>query len=208
MICPLCESASFSEIGRDRRRPFYLCNACDLVFVPPEYHLSFEQEKRRYDLHDNTENNQGYVRFLSQVADVAESIYPKGGRFLDFGCGKEAVLRTLLERRNRICDCFDPLYEHTIDIKNRYDIIILCEVIEHCRNMLETLHSIRRLMLEEGAVIVRTQCRPDSGDLMQWWYVQDPAHVCFFSARSLSFAAKVMNLTLGTTQHKDIFVMR
>ncbi len=208
MICPLCKFAFCREIGSDRRRAFYLCNVCDLVFVPPEYHLSTEQERRRYDLHDNTEKNQGYVGFLGQVADVAESVSPKEGRFLDFGCGKEAVLSSLLERRNRRCDCFDPLYEHTIDMENRYETVILCEVIEHCRNVHETLMSIRRLLLHGGAVIVRTQCRPDNSDLMQWWYVQDPAHVCFFSAGSLRFAANVMNIALETTQYRDIFVMR
>ncbi|MBN1575706.1 MAG: methyltransferase domain-containing protein [Chitinispirillaceae bacterium] len=180
-----------------------------MIFVPNAFHLSLEQERRRYDLHDNTETNTGYVRFLTQVADIVETVCLSPGRILDYGCGRDAVLTTLLRHRGRACDPYDPLYDYAPPAGGaRYDAVILCEVIEHCRDVQCSLREIRELLDERGIVVVRTQVYPAVRELSRWWYAHDMTHVNFFSRPALEFAAALLGRTLEATAAGDIFVMR
>jgi len=209
MICPLCLSHNCQQVGSDKRRCFFRCDTCTLIFVPHAYHLTSQQERRRYDLHDNTESNEGYVRFLTQVADIVEDESSSHARILDFGCGREAVLSKILRHRGKRCDCYDPLYHHSItDTSVRYDVIVLCEVIEHCRDVQCTLHEIKRLLTDNATVLIRTQCYPPVDRLTTWWYAQDMTHVNFFSQQALETAAHILDKKLYVTSYRDVFLIR
>jgi transcription initiation factor TFIIIB Brf1 subunit/transcription initiation factor TFIIB len=205
--CPLCESHGCREYDVDRRRTFVRCDMCGLVFVPEEYHLTPEQERRRYELHDNHEHNRGYVRFLSQVADVIGDMRPQPSRVLDFGCGREAVLTALLRRRGFRCDSFDPLYDRPLPPSpGKYDAVVVCEVVEHCRNIRRTFLEIEGLLEEKGTAVVRTQCRDERTDFSCWWYARDPTHINFFSRDTLEYAAGLLRKKCMATAADDIFV--
>ncbi|MFW5874952.1 MAG: hypothetical protein ACOCUC_01815 [bacterium] len=53
LMCPLCGGKNISAYSEDRFRKYLTCRTCSLVFVPEEYRASPEQEKTRYDLHNN-----------------------------------------------------------------------------------------------------------------------------------------------------------
>jgi 2-polyprenyl-3-methyl-5-hydroxy-6-metoxy-1,4-benzoquinol methylase len=179
------------------------------VFVPRQYHLSTDQEQQRYDLHDNTESNAGYVRFLEQVADVVENACPPPGSLLDFGCGREAVLARLLRRRGRQCDAYDQYYGYVPSWhERRYDMVILCEVIEHCRDVRRTILDIRSMLGRNGAVTMRTRTLPATIPLERWWYAHDLTHVNFFSQGALAIVADLLQLRLEKTPAEDIFLFR
>ncbi len=208
MICPLCRSRNSIIVGQSRRRPFIHCADCDLIFVPEEFHLSVEEERNRYAFHDNTAENKGYIRFLSQVADIAEIVCPPPGRLLDYGCGKNAVLTNLLKNRGRNCDPFDPLYGYYPPSPTyKYDTIILCEVIEHLRNVNKTLPEIENLLKRKGCIIIRTRLRPPEVKIEKWWYAQDLTHINFFSVKALEFAARLLKRSLKNTAIPDIFLI-
>ena len=209
MNCPLCRSDAQYSVATVKERPFFCCSGCDLVFVPPEYHLSVEKERARYALHDNSFSNEGYVRFLSQVADIVEKVSVPKMKLLDFGCGEHAVLTAILRSRGMTCDAYDPLYDFPpLSAAAKYDGVIMCEVIEHCRDLTETLGIVYRLCDSRGIVVVRTQCRPDNGELSRWWYAQDPTHVNLFSRGSLEEVAIRLKRSLLTTEYPDVFLIR
>jgi hypothetical protein len=153
--------------------------------------------------------NDGYVRFLNEVAEaVALHIRPDTA-LLDYGCGKEAVLTKLLRQRGWECDPFDPLYDFSsLTSGCRYGAVILCEVIEHCRDVRLTLGEIDRLLEPEGVLFVRTKCYPKVDRLTTWWYTQDLTHVCFFSHRALEVAAAEIGRRLEDTGVRDLYIMR
>jgi hypothetical protein len=209
MNCPLC-SGDCAVIAHNRWRMFIMCENCTLVSVPEMYHLSVDQERQRYSLHDNTARNDGYVRFLGEVADIIDTYAAPEARILDYGCGKNAVLTDLLVKRGRRCDPFDPLYEYPLetDSDGAYDIVIMCEVIEHCRNLRAVLDGVRRLLTPSGAVVVRTQLYPSHGDIARWWYAQDLTHVNLFSWKAVEEAAALLGRSAAPTVSADIFVIR
>jgi hypothetical protein len=96
--CPLCHSKKAAPFHRDRKRSFLQCLECDLVFVPPELHLSREEEKARYDFHSHSLADSGYRNFLNRLFQPLEKVLPIGARGLDFGCGHEPTLSVLFEK--------------------------------------------------------------------------------------------------------------
>jgi SAM-dependent methyltransferase len=211
--CNLC-GAEPAALAGGKRRVFYLCGDCGLVSVPRERWLSDDGEKARYELHDNSLSNAGYVKFLSQVADVATCVVddvlripPGGAKVLDFGCGKEAVACRLLKDRGIDCRGYDPLYGRLLPESGRYDIIILCEVIEHLRDIRGELALIGGLLREGGVIILRTQIYDSPASFPNWWYAQDPTHINFFNEKSLSVAAGMAGKRLEKTEFSDIFLL-
>jgi hypothetical protein len=209
MNCVLCGTGKAISTFTVKGRHFYRCTDCELLFVPSEYHLAVAEERSRYELHDNTLENDGYVRFLSQVADIAERVMRTEGLLLDFGCGKNAVLATILHSRGVQCDVYDPLYDFPpLEEKRTYEGIILCEVIEHCRDLPETIGLIDRLIADQGLTIIRTQCYQQNVDLQRWWYAQDPTHINLFSRSALEVVASQLRRSLEVTNVPDIFLIR
>ena len=209
-VCRLCGNRALVFLCEDKRRPFYICNSCELISVPEQYWLSAADERARYGLHDNSILNDGYVKYLSQMADAAAVRHRPGMRVLDFGSGEDAVLCRLLNDRSVDCRAYDPLYRRGLPDggDNGYDIIILCEVIEHVRDIKKELELINRLLQKTGVVYIRTQIYADSSIFPGWWYAQDPTHINFFSEKSLRVTATAIGRRMDTTDSPDIFIVR
>ena len=67
-ICSLCGNAT-RAFCEDRVRRYFECPGCGLVSADPASHLSPEDERAIYDLHQNDPADAGYRRFLSRMAD-------------------------------------------------------------------------------------------------------------------------------------------
>ena len=65
--CPLCNASNPTAFHQDNRRDYLRCRTCQLIFVPPDQHLSPTAEKAEYDLHQNSPNDLGYRQFLSRL---------------------------------------------------------------------------------------------------------------------------------------------
>jgi hypothetical protein len=177
------------------------------VFVPEAGWLTVAAERARYAHHDNTAANAGYVQFLGEVADVVCGLVGPGARVLDFGSGEHAVLTGILTQRGRECTAYDPLYGIGAGaLAARYDVIVLCEVIEHLRDLRVELERIGKCRGPDAVVVVRTRCYPSLAELPTWWYARDPTHVHFFTPRTLAHAARLCGLACRSTTTPDVFV--
>ena len=83
--CPLCAGGSVVRYHQDRRRDYYRCGGCALVFVPPSQHVSAAKAKAEYDRHQNRPEDTGYRRFLSRLFEPMRERLPAGAKGLDFG---------------------------------------------------------------------------------------------------------------------------
>jgi hypothetical protein len=208
MKCSLCNATGCIALLKDRRRTFYFCKACELLFVPAEEHISLEDEKKRYDLHDNSSGNRGYVQFLEEIVGVIEERQSADQKVLDFGSGKNAVLCGLLQRKGFSVDFYDPLYALGKEcLSKKYDILVLCEVIEHMRNLKDEIRIIKKMLDKSGKIIVRTNIYPSREEFRAWWYKEDMTHINFFSRKSIELFALKIGFKLVEPVQKDIFVL-
>ena len=206
--CRLCGFDRLTLVSQDKRRAFYICENCELISVPKRYWLSADDEKKRYELHNNTLSNDGYVKFLSQMADEVQKVCDSNSRVLDFGSGANAVLSQLLNKKNINCRAYDPLFDKFLQNSGeRFNIIVLCEVIEHLKNIRGEFEFIDKHLSKDGKIILRTQIYYDISKFSGWWYAQDAAHINFFNKKSLQTTAGLLNKELKETEHHDIFLL-
>jgi ubiquinone/menaquinone biosynthesis C-methylase UbiE len=186
------------------------CPVCDLVFVPVSGHVSAEAEHERYALHTNTLQDPGYVAYLGRMADVVAALPVENPRVLDFGSGTNAVLTSLLRSRGYDCTAYDPLYGMGSEALGRtFDIVVICEVIEHVRDLPADIALLKQLIAPQGHLVVHTKLRPaDPAQLGTWWYTRDPTHINFFSVRSLEWLAEALGMRIVQCDGKDVAVIR
>ena len=194
--CPLCSINDCSHLGQGFSRNYYLCPRCELVHVPVDDHVSIEREREEYDLHENDEDSQSYRSYLCAVADEIESAYEGTARILDFGACRDFVLTKLLRERGHQCTPYDPLYSLPLPEGETFDIIVLCEVIEHLRHLQKELSLINNFLEPNGLLFIRTQFYPSCDGVKSWWYANDVTHINFFNVTSLRYVAKFLDREL------------
>ena len=61
------------------------------------YIKKIEDQKARYDLHENEEDNEGYRAYFQRFLDFVLPAVRKPENALDFGCGESSLLASMLE---------------------------------------------------------------------------------------------------------------
>jgi hypothetical protein len=196
--CRLCLNDKCSLLHKDEQREYLLCPECGFVFVPENQHLSLDAEKARYALHENTADNADYISYLNDVADeITRMVSGSNPSILDFGCGEHAVLTRIFKSRGLACSAYDPLYAIGQDaFLKTYDTIVLCEVLEHLRDMPAEIARIRKALKKKGHVFIRTALYDDGGLFADWWYKNDPAHISFFSKKTIQVFADKLGIKI------------
>jgi hypothetical protein len=208
MNCRLCKSTRCTTLTIEDARTYCFCETCGLIFVPACGHVTAEEERRRYALHENRPDHEGYVRFLNELADVVVMETPSSGAVLDYGSGPEAVLTRLLTEKGFSCAAYDPHYGIGADaLLNTYDTVVLCEVVEHLRDLHKEIAVIKSVAGDSGTIILRTQLYPSLKSFAGWWYKNDITHVNFFGTRTLKKLGALLGREKVMQQGPDIFVL-
>ncbi|MEZ5569596.1 MAG: class I SAM-dependent methyltransferase [Halioglobus sp.] len=180
--CPLCIGLELFDYGSDRRRRYLQCLNCKLVFVPAAYHLSADEERAVYDLHENGEDDPGYRRFLSRFAQPLLARLPPAAQGLDFGCGPGPALARMLREAGCRVALYDPFYAPDARVLSRqYDFVAATEVVEHLYRPGHELARLWSLLKPGGWLACMTKLVRNRKAFERWHYRNDPTHVCFFS---------------------------
>lgn len=195
MRCPLCQDASprlFLSAEEDRldHKAYSECPACKLVFLHPEYHLGPLEEKKRYDLHRNHPEDEGYVRFLSRLTEPLLKRLKPGAEGLDYGCGPGPTLSVILARAGYSVADYDPFYFPAADALTRqYDFITCTEAAEHFYHPGAEFERLAGLLKPGGCLAVMTDFLTMPERFVQWHYRRDPVHVSFYRAETFLYLA-------------------
>ena len=128
-VCILCRGRAklFLEIKRGK---YYQCGECSAVFLAPECYVSEEDEKRRYQEHNNNVEDPGYQKFVEPIVLKIQEKFRRGRQGLDFGAGTGPVAAKLLRDRGYVIELYDPyFYDNPAALEKTYDFIVCCEVI-------------------------------------------------------------------------------
>lgn len=208
--CLLC----FSSNLKDVRERYWHCLDCDFIFLDPAFRLSAEAEKERYLKHHNSLADSGYVQFLQKMVDQllienselssVPACAPKGDldsvlrpnpvsalesapvSVLDYGSGPEPILAQMVQSLGFQVQMYDPFFSANKNVlTEKYNFILLNEVLEHFYDPLRELSLLQGLLHEGGKIIVQTQLHRGEEHFADWWYPRDPTHVSFFSKKAL-----------------------
>jgi len=187
-MCPLCFSRIVVAFYSDIERDFYQCTRCWLVFVPPIYYLSLEQEKAHYDLHQNNPDDLDYRQFLSRLADPLMAKLTIGMSGLDFGSGPGPTLSVMLEESGFDMAIYDIFYANDKAVLQiDYDFITATEVVEHLSKPGEVLENLWLKIKPGGWLGIMTKMVLDQAAFGRWHYKNDQTHICFYSRETFHY---------------------
>lgn len=194
MKCLICSTSKLSTISHSTRRTlFHFCDACEFVFVDPQDCPCAEEEKARYETHNNNFEDEGYRNFLKPYWHPFQGAASYS--ILDFGSGPNPALSEQLRRQGHQVWSYDPYFSPQFPEDHKFDFVFCCEVIEHCREPLTEIQRMLSVLTSEGEIWIRTELL-DLPKFSTWWYVRDPTHICFLSEKTFQKIAQTLGLEL------------
>lgn len=182
-LCPLCCQPESTFVGEDQYRPYFACRCCGLIFVPATHYVSPSQEKAHYDQHENHCEDPGYRAFLNRLAKPLMERLPPNSSGLDFGSGPGPTLSLMLQEAGHEMSIYDPFFSENPTVMNQaYDFITATEVVEHLHHPGRELDGLWLMVNPNGLLAIMTQLPPTDQAFLNWYYLRDPTHVCFFSS--------------------------
>lgn len=176
------------------QRYYHLCGSCHLIFADPSFFLNLENEKKRYQYHQNSREDAGYVAFLNRAIKPAGEYLIKGMVGLDYGCGPVPTLSGLVEAIGYRCYDYDPVFGFNHPLLE-YDFIFSTEAFEHFHHPDREINNIVTLVRQGGIVTIMTERWNSEDQFQSWYYKNDPTHVCFFHDKTFDYICKRFGLT-------------
>lgn len=210
MICHICTKSCESFVHKKTKLTYYHCNSCEYIFKSPEYYQDLELQKERYNLHENNEEDEGYRAYFQRFLNFVFSHVDEPKRALDFGCGRTALLATLLEEHGVRCDYYDPIYypQNLKDTK-KFDLIVSTEVFEHLHQPKEVLADLIMRLNKDGYLAIQTEFHTnDRIDFQNWWYPQDCTHIVFFRAKTFLQLSTIFGLKYIADNGKNMVILQ
>ena len=198
-VCPLCQKTQTVLFYEEKRRPFYKCEHCCLVFVPKDFHISFDEEKKRYDQHQNNEKSEqfdGYKKWMQDFwAWIKET--PLRGKICDYGSGPHPILSEFAKVDGLELISYDLHYANQTkaDLFD-LDLLILSEVVEHFRAPYEEWNELREMVKKSGRICIRTSLWNEGTRWKDWAYARDNTHINFYHQKTMSYLAQSKGLEL------------
>ncbi len=204
MKCLLCQSTTSL-----RAKDVFECSQCGLVFKNPQSYYDSEKDFKRYETHNNSGLDLGYVNFLNRLVEPVMNFLPKSFTGLDFGCGPGPTLSKLLIDKGGIIENYDPLFfKNDEALKHKYDLVTCSEVVEHFKKINEDWDLLISLIKPNGILGVMTNLIDPSMDYAAWWYKNDPTHVVFYTELTLDFLAKKYQLEILFCDKKSVIIFK
>ncbi len=194
-ICPLCQKIQSCFYHRDNNRDYLQCQHCHLVYVPDNFHLSPEDEKKQYDFHTNNPEDIHYRKFLSRLFSPLLEHLKKPSQGLDFGSGPGPTLSIMFQEKGFNMAIYDKFYADDKHIfTQHYDFITATEVIEHLTQPAKELKRLISMINSKGYLGIMTKQVIDKEQFSHWHYKNDLTHICFYSKETFLWIAKTYSL--------------
>lgn len=206
--CKICKSPIESTTTLKNSRVFYHCGDCGFISLDPKHYLSPEKEKARYDLHENSADNSGYIELLQAFIQTAIKPYPVK-QILDYGSGPNPILATLLKAKAYEVDIYDPYYAPWDTTNNStYDMIVSTESFEHFQDPVRELELMCRQLRPQGYLAIMTSFACQREEFKAWRYKDDATHISFYTPASFQKLAEQFSMEIIYHNSLNIIVLR
>ncbi len=189
--CILCKSKQIDGFCTADGYDYLHCKKCDLIYVKPGQRLDPDEEKSRYDLHENDPADERYRDFLNQLyTPLINKLSPKSSG-LDFGSGPGPTLSVMFEEEGHSMNIYDPFYAPDKAVfQNTYDFITTTETAEHLFKPREEFDLLWKCLKPGGYLGIMTKVVPSLDEFYDWHYRKDDTHVTFYSEKTFQWMAE------------------
>ncbi len=193
MDCTLCGSALINK----KEEHYYDCDTCKAIVMDDIQYLSPDEEKARYETHNNDVNDVRYQNFTSPITNYIATNFSPKQKGLDFGSGTGPVISSMLKKKGYDIVQYDPFFapdQHVLTLK--YDYIASCEVFEHFHNPQMEINKLCSILNTNGVMLIKTMLYNDQIDFSSWVYRKDPTHVFIYREETIEYIARKQNLEI------------
>ncbi len=203
MICPLCDSSLVNKIDQF----YYDCETCHAIVKDKKYYLTLEEEKARYETHNNDVNDVRYQNFTSPITNYVLANFTPEHKGLDYGSGTGPVISKMLNDNNYNIAQYDPFFAPNNHLlKNKYDYIACCEVVEHFHNPKLEIEKLLLLLKSKGNLLIMTFLYNNKIDFEKWVYRNDPTHVFIFRKETFEYIEYEKNVNIDILSDRFIVI--
>lgn len=175
--------------------------------MDPNHRLPKNEEKKRYDLHENDPADPRYREFLRQIFEpMAEKLSP-GLHGLDYGSGPGPTLHLMFEEAGFKMNIYDPFYQpDSTVLAQSYDFIVTTETAEHFFHPAEEYDRLWKLLHPGGMLGVMTKQLRDPSTFHSWHYRKDDTHVVFYQIKTFEWLSKKYDAILEVISDRVILM--
>ncbi len=160
---------------------YFTCRVCSALFLSAEAYLSRQDEKKRYQEHNNDVYDSGYQKFVEPIIVKVQEKFNRKHKGLDFGAGTGPVAAKLLGEKGYLIKLYDPFFwDNPKVLKEKYDFIICSETIEHFHFPAKEFRLLKSLLKPNGILFCMTDLYSEAVNFKKWYYKNDPTHVFFY----------------------------
>ena len=207
MQCLLCQN-NVKVFMKIKDKEYLQCESCHSLMLNPRDYISNEKEKERYEEHNNDVFDARYQKFVSPIVERVLIDYNTNHKGLDFGSGTGPVITKLLKDKEYDIDIYDPFFaNHKEKLKNTYDYIVCCEVMEHFHHPRLEFSRFENMLKSGGTLYLKTAIYNESINFKRWYYKDDPTHVFFYHEKALEYIKKNYNFS-DLIIEKDVIVYK
>ena len=123
--------------------------------------------------------------------------------------GEYFVTRVTFGRKNgHKIDLYDPYFHPDRSVLARfYDFVVCSETAEHFVNPKTDFDQIYNLLVPGGMLGIMTSVYYDSIHFPDWYYINDPTHVSFYSPETMGWIATHWNWEFWTPT-ENVYLFR
>ena len=205
MICTLCAS----ELINKKDEFYYNCDTCKAIVKDEKYYLTADEEKARYETHNNDVNDIRYQNFTSPATNYVLAKFLPKHKGLDFGSGTGPVISKMLLEKDYNIVQYDPFFAPNETVLNKkYDYIVICEVIEHFHKPKIEIDRLTSLLKDNGMLLIMTMVYNDQIDFRGWNYRNDPTHVFIYRKETIEYIANDKELKIDILTDRFIVLRK
>lgn len=188
--CPLCNSTA-KLFYNGKHQTYYQCDTCFGIFLLRDSRPSRQIEITHYRQHNNDVEDKGYQTFVSPITEAILHDFNANDKGLDFGAGTGPVISKMLTDHGFSIAQYDPYFHNYPELlKQQYDYIASCEVIEHFFDPRKEFTLLKSLLKPQGKLFCMTHIYDESIDFASWYYKNDPTHVFIYHANTIGWIKK------------------
>ncbi|NPD45689.1 MULTISPECIES: class I SAM-dependent methyltransferase [unclassified Lentimicrobium] len=205
MICTLCSS----ELINKKDAYYYHCDTCKALVKDKKYYLSSDEEKARYETHNNDVNDIGYQNFTLPITNYVTKNCSPNHKGLDFGSGTGPVISSMLKKLGFDIEQYDPFFApNPKPLIHQYDYILSCEVFEHFHQPKLEIDRLFSLLNKNGILLIMTMLYIENIDFGGWNYRNDDTHVFIYRKETIEYIAEEWKLEIDVLTDRLIVLRK
>lgn len=201
MNCTLCCTPLLNK----RDEYYYDCSRCKAIVKDDVFYITAEEEKARYESHNNDIHDVRYQEFTSPITNYVLENFTPEHKGLDFGSGTGPVISSMLKKKSYDIVQYDPFFAPDQKIfANKFDYIVCCEVFEHFHNPKMEIERLTSLLEANGTMLIMTMLYNDKIAFKSWNYRNDLTHVFIYRKETIEYLANKNNLDIEIMTNRFI----